>query len=64
MTLTSFNALVPKLCLGTHLSSKLCFAGGATELPGQWHSQTEFGNEESLMHRMTPSGFRSLISDL
>src|SRR4051794_29702892 len=26
--------LVPKLCLGTHLSSKLCFAAVATELPG------------------------------
>jgi hypothetical protein len=40
------NFLVPKLCLGTHLSSKLCFATGATELRGQWCSQTEFGNEE------------------
>jgi hypothetical protein len=40
------HSLVPKLCLGTHLSSKLGFAAGATELPGQWHSQTEFGNEE------------------
>jgi hypothetical protein len=38
--------LVPKLCLGTQLSSKLCFAAWATELPGQVHSQTEFGNEE------------------
>jgi hypothetical protein len=44
--LRRFSPLVPKLCLGTHLSSKLCFAAGATELPGQWHSQTEFGNEE------------------
>ena len=31
---------------GNALSSKLCFANGATELPGHWHSQTEFGNEE------------------
>jgi len=37
--------LVPKLCLETHLSSKLRFADRATELPGQFHSQTEFGNE-------------------
>jgi hypothetical protein len=38
--------LVPKLRLGTPLSSKLCFANLATELPGHRHSQTEFGNEE------------------
>jgi hypothetical protein len=37
--------LVAKLCLGTQLFSKLCFAARATELPGHWHSQTEFGNE-------------------
>ena len=45
--------LVPKLCLGTQLSSKLCFAGGATELPRQWHSQTEFGNEEQKEGELT-----------
>jgi hypothetical protein len=45
MNLRRRAALVPKLCLGTHLSSKLCFASEATELPGHWHSQTEFGNE-------------------
>jgi hypothetical protein len=28
-----------------YLSSKLCFAVGATELPKQLRSQTEFGNE-------------------
>jgi hypothetical protein len=37
---------VPKLCLETHLSSKLRFARVATELPKQWRSQTEFGNED------------------
>jgi hypothetical protein len=45
--------LVPKLCLGTHLSSKLRFAGGATELPGQCHSQTEFGNEAQKKDDLT-----------
>jgi hypothetical protein len=40
--------LVPKLCLGTNLSSKLCFAAVATELPRHWRSQTEFGNKEIL----------------
>src|SRR5205809_7829236 len=44
-------ALVPKLCLGTHLSPKLCFADVATELPGQSHCQTEFGNEEEKSRR-------------
>ena len=44
--LVPLSPLVPKLCLGTRLSSKLCFAAGATELPGQRHSQTEFGNED------------------
>jgi hypothetical protein len=55
----AFPLLVPKLCWkarpcldrlrygGTHLSSKLCFAIEATELPGQWQSQTEFGNEDN-----------------
>jgi hypothetical protein len=43
-TLTPSVLLVLKLCLGTHLSSKLRFPG-ATELRGHWHSQTEFGNE-------------------
>jgi hypothetical protein len=37
--------LVPKLCLGTQLSAKLCFVRWATELLGHCHSQTEFENE-------------------
>jgi hypothetical protein len=32
-------------------SSKLRFAAVATELPRQWHSQTEFGNEERERER-------------
>jgi hypothetical protein len=31
---------------GNALVFETLFRGWATELPGQWHSQTEFGNEK------------------
>ncbi|MEY2507469.1 MAG: hypothetical protein QOH01_1798 [Verrucomicrobiota bacterium] len=37
--------LVPKLQFESTCLAKFCFASGATELRGHWHSQTEFGNE-------------------
>jgi len=46
------DVLVPKLCLGTLLLTKLRFAGWipkATELPGQLRSQAEFGNENKII---------------
>jgi hypothetical protein len=57
--ITLLRSLVPKLCLGMHLSQKLCFPTGhanavggtkafnadATELRRHVRSQTEFGNE-------------------
>jgi hypothetical protein len=47
-------ALVPKLCLGTHLPAKLSFAAGMeTEFPRQGHSQTEFGNEDLFGNEVT-----------
>jgi hypothetical protein len=62
--------LVPKLCLGTQLSSKLCFAAWQQSCRDNVISQTEFGNEEAedkiVRHRTTEraihlgtTGFRS-----
>src|SRR5688500_10212613 len=52
------DILVPKLCLGTRLSSKLCFAAGQLScrnncIPKQslGTRSTEFGNEERLVSR-------------
>ena len=53
---TPLLLLVPKLCLGTHLSSKLCFAAGATELPGHWHW---FALSRALTLRAAPIAHRS-----
>jgi hypothetical protein len=47
------NSVWERTCLRRNAAAKgrrgrafqLCFAGVATELPGQRHSQTEFGNE-------------------
>jgi hypothetical protein len=50
--------LVSKLCLGTDLLFETLFLTGARELPGQAHSQTEFGNEEDKIGKRIRIGRR------